>query len=79
MTGSRRGRKIQGGCLPRPGVLMSDVTVWIAIFMFGLVGLNWPVLEVFHGHAFWYLLLFWLLFVLLVHRAARGGLRPPGN
>jgi len=58
---------------------MSDVTLWIAIFMFGLVGLNWPVLEAFHGNAFWYLLSFWLLFVLLVFRAARGDGPPPGN
>jgi hypothetical protein len=58
---------------------MGDVTVWIAIFMFGLVGLNWPVLEVFHGNVFWYLLVFWLLFVLLVARASRRDGPPRGR
>jgi hypothetical protein len=58
---------------------MGDGTVWIAIFMFGLVGLNWPVLEVFHRSVFWYLLVFWLLFVLLVARAARRDAPPPGK
>jgi hypothetical protein len=56
---------------------MSDVTVWIAIFIFGLLGLNWPLLEIFHDDPFTYLLVFWLLFVLLVGRAARGGKAPP--
>jgi hypothetical protein len=52
---------------------MSDVAVWIVIFHLGLLGLNWPVLEAFRGSLFEYLLAFWLLFVLLVARAARGG------
>jgi hypothetical protein len=56
---------------------MSDVTVWIAIFIFGLLGLNWPLLEIFRDDPFTYLLAFWLLFVLLVGRAARGGKAPP--
>jgi hypothetical protein len=59
---------------------MSDVTVWVAIFIFGLLGLNWPLLEIFHDAPFAYLLAFWLLYVLLVARVARGGgSRPPGQ
>ena len=31
---------------------MSDVTVWVAIFILGLLGLNWPLLEIFHEDPF---------------------------
>ena len=58
---------------------MSDVAVWIVLFHLGLLGLNWPLLEIFRGALFEYLLVFWLLFVLLVARAARGdGAAPAG-
>ena len=56
---------------------MSDVAVWIVLFHLGLLCLNWPLLEVFRGALFEYLLGFWLLFVLLVARAARGDGPPP--
>ena len=56
---------------------MSDVAVWIVLFHLGLLCLNWPLLEIFRGALFEYLLAFWLLFVLLVARAARGGGPPP--
>jgi len=56
---------------------MRDVAVWIAIFLLGLLGLNWPVLEVFRESVFWYLLLFWLLLVALIAGAARDGGAPP--
>jgi hypothetical protein len=59
------------------GKLTSDVTVWVAIFTLGLLGLNWPLLGIFHESPFGYLLVFWLFFVLLVARAAHGGKRPP--
>jgi hypothetical membrane protein len=58
--------------------MMQDVTVWVAIFILGLLCLNWPLLGIFHDGAFAYLLVFWLFFVLLVARAARGGKAPPG-
>lgn len=59
---------------------MSDIAVWIVIFHLGLLGLNWPLLEVFHDAPFAYLMAFWLLFVLLVALAGRreGG-APPGR
>jgi hypothetical protein len=56
---------------------MSDVAVWIVLFHLGLLGLSWPLLEVFRGVLVEYLLVFWLLFVLLVARATRGGGPPP--
>jgi hypothetical membrane protein len=56
---------------------MQDVTVWVAIFILGLLGLNWPLLGIFHDGPFVYLLVFWLFFVLLVAGAARGNKAPP--
>jgi len=56
---------------------MHDVTVWVAIFVLGLLGLNWPLLGIFHDGPFVYLIVFWLFFVLLVARAARGDKTPP--
>ena len=56
---------------------MSNVAIWIVLFHLGLLGLNWPLLEIFQGALFEYLLVFWLLFVLLVARAARGDGPPP--
>lgn len=58
---------------------MSDVAVWVAIFAFGLLGLNWPLLAIFHEAPFVYLLAFWLLFVAIVGLAARGERPPPGG
>jgi len=57
---------------------MNDVTLWVAIFILGLLCLNWPLLGIFHDSPFVYLLVFWVFFVLLVGRAARGGKEPPG-
>ena len=59
--------------------MMHDVTVWVAIFILGLLCLNWPLLGIFHDGPFGYLLVFWLFFVLLVARAARGDKAPPGR
>ena len=57
--------------------MTSEVAVWVAIFTLGLLGLNWPLLEIFHESPFGYLLVFWLVFMLLVARAAHGGDEPP--
>lgn len=56
---------------------MSDVAVWIVLFHLALLCLNWPVLEIFRGVLFEYLLAFWLLFLFLIARASRGGGAPP--
>jgi hypothetical protein len=58
--------------------MMNDVAVWVAIFILGLLCLNWPLLGIFH-HPFVYLLVFWLFFVFLVAWAARGGKAPPAR
>ena len=58
---------------------MNDVTVWVAIFILGLFCLNWPLLAIFHDTPFMYLLCFWLFFVFLVARVARGGKAPPAR
>jgi hypothetical protein len=57
--------------------MTSDIGVWVALFILGLLGLNWPLLAIFHESPFGYLLAFWLLFVLLVGRAAHGRKGPP--
>jgi len=57
--------------------MMKDVTIWVAIFTLGLLCLNWPLLGIFHDRPFGYLLFFWLFFMFLVARAARGGKEPP--
>ena len=57
--------------------MMHDVAAWVAIFVLGLLCLNWPLLGIFHDSPFEYLLVFWLFFVFLVARAARGGKEPP--
>jgi hypothetical protein len=59
------------------GKLTNDVAVWVALFTLGLLGLNWPLLGIFHEAPFRYLLAFWLLFVILVARAAHGDKEPP--
>lgn len=58
---------------------MNDISVWIAIFILGLFCLNWPLLGIFHDAPFVYLLIFWLLFVLVVARVARGAKTPPAR
>jgi hypothetical protein len=58
-------------------MMTNDVAVWVAIFVVGLLGLNWPLLAIFHDHPFVYLIVFWLFFLLLVARAGRGGKAPP--
>ena len=55
---------------------MSNVAIWIVLCHLGLLGLNWPLLEVFRGALYEYLLVFWLIFVFLVARAAREGGAP---
>jgi hypothetical protein len=69
----------RGGWEPLFGGTMNDVTVWVAIFILGLLCLNWPLLGIFHEKPFVYLLVFWLLFVFLVARVARGGKAPPAR
>lgn len=45
---------------------MKNTEVWIFIFLLGLIGLNWPMLEVFYATSVFYLFGFWLLFIALM-------------
>ncbi len=45
---------------------MKNTEIWLFIFVLGLLGLNWPLLEIFHTDEVTYLFVFWLLFILLV-------------
>jgi hypothetical membrane protein len=59
--------------------MANDVTVWVAIFMLGLLCLNWPLLGIFHDDPFVYLLVFWVFFMFLVAWASRPGKTPPAR
>jgi uncharacterized membrane protein YuzA (DUF378 family) len=45
---------------------MKNTEVWIFIFILGLLGLNWPLLEIFHTDVVKYLFAFWLIFIILI-------------
>lgn len=40
--------------------------IWIFILIIGLLGLNWPFLEVFHAEVTLYLFAFWVAFIGLI-------------
>ncbi|HET6515084.1 MAG TPA: hypothetical protein VFG09_07990 [Thermodesulfovibrionales bacterium] len=50
---------------------MRNPEIWIFIFILGLLGLNWPFLEIFNVTVVSYLFIFWFLFILLVAFAVR--------
>lgn len=45
---------------------MKHTEIWVFIFSLGLLGLNWPLLEIFHTNVVAYLFVTWLLFIILV-------------
>ena len=45
---------------------MGKKDIWILIFLLGILGLNWPFLEIFHPNEIAYLFFFWLIFILLI-------------
>ncbi len=49
--------------------------IWIFIFILGLLGMNWPLLEVFREGVIGYLFLFWFGFICLVAWASHRGRR----
>ncbi len=49
---------------------MRSAEIWIFIFIIGVIGLNWPVLDIFHTYEMVYLFGFWLLFILTIAFAA---------
>lgn len=50
---------------------MKNTEIWVFIFILGLLGLNWPLLEIFHTTVVAYLFVFWVLFIILIAFAAR--------
>lgn len=49
---------------------MKNTEVWVFIFLVGLLGLTWPLLEIFRVHILVYLFAFWLVFIALVALAS---------
>ncbi|MGD0884554.1 MAG: hypothetical protein ABSA46_06710 [Thermodesulfovibrionales bacterium] len=45
---------------------MRNPEIWVFIFVLGLLGLNWPLLEIFRIEVVSYLFFFWLLLIILV-------------
>lgn len=45
---------------------MEKNDILIFIFILGVLGLNWPFLEIFHIDVVEYLFTFWLIFIILV-------------
>ena len=53
-----------GDCVRNP-------EIWVFIFILGLLGLNWPFLEIFHTRVVAYLFVIWVLFIILIAVGAR--------
>lgn len=49
---------------------MRNAEVYIFLFIVGLLGVNWPMLEIFYRNEVLYLMTFWLLFILALVLAA---------
>lgn len=45
---------------------MKNTEIWIFLFILGLLGINWPILEIFRIHLVAYLFAFWLFFIVTV-------------
>lgn len=50
---------------------MKNTEIWVFIFILGLLGINWPVIEIFHTGVAAYLFVMWILFIILIALAAR--------
>ena len=52
---------------------VKSAEIWVFIFILGLLGINWPILEIFHTQVAAYLFATWVLFIALIALAARKG------
>jgi uncharacterized membrane protein YhaH (DUF805 family) len=52
---------------------VKSAEIWVFIFILGLLGINWPVIEIFHTRVVAYLFVSWVLFIALIAFAARKG------
>jgi hypothetical protein len=50
---------------------LKNTEIWVFIFILGLLGINWPILEIFHTQVATYLFVTWVLFIILIVFAAR--------
>ncbi len=50
---------------------MKNTEIWVFIFILGLLGLNWPIIEIFHTSVVAYLFVVWIFFIILIAFAAR--------
>jgi hypothetical protein len=50
---------------------MKNAEIWVFIFILGLLGLNWPILEIFHTSVVAYLFVIWILYIILIALGAR--------
>ncbi|HXW68924.1 MAG TPA: hypothetical protein VEJ88_04895 [Dissulfurispiraceae bacterium] len=44
---------------------MKKAELWVMLFIVGILGFNWPFLEIVHRGVAAYLFLFWLVFIIL--------------
>ncbi|MGO9013721.1 MAG: hypothetical protein ACLQF0_01960 [Dissulfurispiraceae bacterium] len=44
---------------------MKKAELWIMLFIVGILGFNWPFIEIFSRGVAAYLFLFWLVFIIL--------------
>jgi uncharacterized membrane protein YhaH (DUF805 family) len=52
---------------------VKSAEIWVFIFILGLLGINWPVIEIFHTRVVAYLFVTWVLFIALIAFSARKG------
>jgi len=45
---------------------MKNTEIWVFIFSLGLLGMNWPFLEIFYTSVAFYLFAAWIIFIMLV-------------
>lgn len=59
---------------------MRNAEISLFLFLVGLLGVNWPLLEIFNTEAVTYLMAFWLVFIIAValaaHLPGNGALKP---
>ncbi|MGD0283348.1 MAG: hypothetical protein ABSB95_13415 [Dissulfurispiraceae bacterium] len=53
---------------------MKKAEVWVMLFIVGVLGFNWPFIEMFNRTLAAYLFVFWFVFIML---AALAGFRAP--
>ncbi|MGB9736446.1 MAG: hypothetical protein ACP5JP_07015 [bacterium] len=50
---------------------MRNKDVWIFIFLVGLLGFSWPIIEIMHAWVSLYLFIFWITLIIIVALLSR--------